>query len=297
MQGTAETRGVDATTTLKQAIVDASGRVREQTGSDEATLEAELLLCHALGIDRARLYQCLNDPIGEATNVFSAYVARRCAHEPTPYITGHREFFGLDLDVSSATLIPRPETETLVEAVIACAKERSNGAHVSIVDVGTGCGTIALAVAKALPHAGVIAIDESAAALELARRNAQRLGLAACIDFRLGDLLDPLTEQVDIIAANLPYVRTADWETLPPEIRDHEPREALDGGPDGLRVIERLLRTASSHLAPRGALFAEIGDGQAANATALAQASFPEATIQIADDLPGKARVLIVHLQ
>jgi release factor glutamine methyltransferase len=173
-----------------------------------------------------------------------------------------------------------------------------------------GCGAIAVALAKHLPQAEIIATDVSSAALALARRNAERHGVAERIRFLQGDLLAPLpnnahpepkpgvsrdsSRRVDVIAANLPYVRTGDFEAAPPEIRDHEPRIGLDGGPDGLRVIERLLDQAPSRLNPGGALFAEIGDEQGDAASRLAAESFPRARVGVMQDLSGLDRVLVV---
>jgi release factor glutamine methyltransferase len=286
-----------AASTIRQALAEGARRIEGDTDSDEATLEAELLLCHALGIGRTRLYQRLNDDAGEAAEEYAALITRRCAHEPTPYITGHRESFEIDFEVSPAALIPRPETETLVEAVIGFATERFGARPFTIADIGVGCGTIAVAVSHALPNARVNATDESADALSLARRNAEKHGVDNRIEFRPGDLLDPLTEAVDIIAANLPYVTTTDWEALPPEIREWEPRAALDGGTDGLRVIEPFLRAAPAHVLPGGAVFAEIGDTQADEIRRIATEAFPEAAIEVKHDLAGKARVLVVRLQ
>ena len=286
---------MNADSTIKEALISAARAIYRDTRSEDASLEAELLLCRALGIDRARLYQRLNDPLGDSAGAFVTLVDRRRGHEPLAYILGRREFFGLGFEVSPAALIPRPETETLVEAVIDFANERFRGIPFVIADVGVGCGTIAVAVAEALPNARVVATDQSVEALTLASRNAETHGVAGRIEFRHGDLLDPLTEPVDVIAANLPYVTTADWERLPPEIRDNEPRAALDGGPDGLRIIERLLREARAYLRPNGALFAEIGDGQGEAASAIAKEVFAGAGVEIVHDLAGKDRVLVVR--
>jgi release factor glutamine methyltransferase len=296
MQGTAETRRATAGHLLREA----ARRIEAHTGSDEGNLEAELLLRHALSVNREQLYLRLAKPLSEGQlRAFEILVQRRLAHEPTAYITGKREFFGLEFEVTPAALIPRPETETLVEALIAFAAKLHAGGHrgppLDIADIGAGCGPIAVAVAHVLPHAHVIAIDQSPDALALAARNARTHGVKSRIEFREGDLLSPLTEPVDIIAANLPYVRTADWQALPPEICEWEPRSALDGGPDGLRVIDRLLREAPAYLNPSGALFAEIGDDQAAAVTALAQGAFPEAEIEVKQDLAARDRVLVVR--
>ena len=286
---------MNADSTLKEALLEAGAAIHRETGSDEASLEAELLLCHALRTDREDLYRRLNDPLAQdEAATFQALMRRRLSREPTAYITGRREFFGLEFEVTPAALIPRPETETLVEAVIHFANERYAGAPFTMADIGVGCGTIAVAVAEALPNARVIATDQSPEALALAERNAARHGLREHVEFRRGDLLQPLGQPVDVIAANLPYVTTADWQALPPEIRDHEPRQALDGGEDGLRVIERLLREAPVRLRPGGALFVEIGDEQGPAATEMAREAFPGAGVEVLPDLAGRDRVLVV---
>ncbi len=285
-------------------------RLLAEAGSDEAELEAELLLRHTLKLDRVHLFQRLHEALTPARERrYRRLLDRRLAHEPTPYITGHKEFFGLDFEVTPAAIIPRPETETLVELAIAFIETRDRGRETGvrrqetqIVDVGVGCGAIAVAIAHALPDARVIAIDVSKRALRLAGRNAVRHGVAGRITFLHGDLLAPLAahpEPVEgragVIAANLPYVRTADWLAEPPEIREREPRRGLDGGPDGLRLIRRLLRQAPAHLAPGGALFTEIGDEQGLAAAAAARSAFPQAKIEVRRDLASFDRVLVVR--
>ena len=282
------------TDTIREALRRASQRLAA-AGSDEASLEAELLLAHALSTDRTHLFQRISDvlPPDHAT-AFEALLGRRLAHEPTAYIIGHREFYGLEFEITPAAIIPRPETETLVELVLGFARERGLAA-LAIADIGVGCGAIAVALSVSLPEAAVIAVDISPEALALARRNAERHGVGARIDFRQGDLLAPLDAPVDAIAANLPYVRSGDLEAGPPEIREHEPRLGLDGGADGLDLIRRLLRDAPRYLSPGGALFAEIGEEQGELARALAAASFPQAQIEVQPDLSGLDRVLVVR--
>lgn len=285
-----------AVVTISEALTRATHRIAA-LGSEEARLEAELLMMHALGADRPHLYQRLTETLDVTDESrFEGLVARRLAHEPVPYITGHREFFGLEFEVSPAALIPRPETETLVEAVVAFARGRSKDVF-TIADVGTGAGVVAVALACELPGVRVIATDVSPEALELAERNAVRHGVAGRIDFRPGDLLEPLDEPVDVIAANLPYVTTGQWEEMPPEIREYEPRLALDGGADGLDAIRRLLVRAPAHLNEEGALFCEIGDWQGESVLRLAEASFPDARTGILKDLAGRDRVLAVYTQ
>jgi release factor glutamine methyltransferase len=288
---------VNANASLKATLIQGAEAIHRDTGSDEASLEAEILLCHALGINRARLYQRLEEPIGEVSHAFAELLRRRRAREPLAYVVGHREFFGLEFDVSPAALIPRPETEILVEAVVIFATERFGAGPFHMVDIGVGCGTIAVSVARALSNARVIATDLSSEALALAGRNAEKHGVASRIEFRNGDLLESLTEPANVLAANLPYVTTSDWEALPPEIRDWEPRAALDGGPDGLRVIERFFRAAPDYLMPGGAIFAEIGDAQGADASRVATEAFPEAAIRVERDLERKDRLLVVQIQ
>ncbi len=271
-------------------------RMLAGAGSQEASLEAELLLAHALNTDRTHLFQRLRDQLApEAQSAFEALLQRRLDHEPTPYILGRKEFYGLEFEVTPAAIIPRSETETLVELVIGFARTRAAGRKTRVADVGVGCGTIAVTLASELPEARVIATDVSPDALALARRNAERHGDAQRIRFLRGDLLEPLDAPVDVIAANLPYVRSDDFEAAPPEIREHEPRLGLDGGLNGLRLIERLLRDAPSRLMPDGALYAEIGEEQGEAARKLAQQSFPQGRIEVKRDLSGLDRVLVVR--
>jgi len=200
------------------------------------------------------------------------------------------------LVVRPAAIIPRPETELVVETALAEGRQiLLRQPKVAIVDVGVGCGAIACAIAAHLPQAQVIAVDAFARALALAQHNAQRLGLAGRIQFLRGDLLKPLPGPVDVIAANLPYVKIDDWRRLPPEIREHEPRRGLDGGPDGLRLIRRLLCQAPPYLSPSGALVLEIGDDQGAAVRELASRAFPEAHIEVRQDLAGLDRLLLIQ--
>ncbi len=263
--------------------------------SEEAGLEAELLLAHALNTDRTHLYQRLRDDLTpQAESAFDALLQRRLAHEPTAYILGHKEFYGLEFEVTPDAIIPRSETETLVELALDCARSASAG-EMRIADIGVGCGAIAVALATALSGIEIVAIDISPQALALARRNAERHTVADRIHLLEGDLLEPLDTPVDVITANLPYVRSGDFEAAPPEINEHEPRLGLDGGPDGLRLIERLLRDAPPHLKPGGALFAEIGEQQGGSARTLAAAAFPHARVEVRQDLSGLDRVLVVR--
>ena len=276
---------------LAQALHEATEAL-QAAGIEDAWLEAEVLLRYTLNLDRAHLYACLQEDLSAGDQaVFHTLLARRLAHEPTAYIVGQREFYSLDLETAPAALIPRPETELLVQEALARARH-SEG--LLIVDVGTGNGAIAVALAVHLRQAALVAIDLSREALALAARNARRHGVESRISFLQADLLAPLAQPVDLIVANLPYVRSEDWEALPPEIREHEPRIALDGGPDGLREIGRLLEQAPSHLRPGGSLLVEMGFLQAAPALALACRCFPGAAARILPDAAGLERLLAV---
>jgi release factor glutamine methyltransferase len=261
-------------------------------------LEAELLLQHALGLNRTQLYQHLRDEMPpDKETAYHDLVWRRLCGEPTPYIIGRTAFSDIELAVTPAAAIPRPETELLVDEASALADKRlQETPSLTVVDVGTGCGAIALALAARLPSLRIIATDISPAALALAQRNAESLGLASSLRFLCGDLLAPLRQPLDIAVANLPYVRSAEWETLPVEIRCHEPREALDGGPDGLRAIERLLRQASPLLRSGAALLLEIAYDQGPPVAALASEVFPESTVEVKKDLASLDRLAIIQL-
>jgi release factor glutamine methyltransferase len=263
-------------------------------------LEAEVLLQHALGFDRTQLYQHLRDempPDKEAA--YHDLIWRRLCGEPTPYIIGRVDFYDIELALAPVAAIPRPETELLVEEALALAlagERPQDTPSLTIVDVGTGCGAIALALAAHLPSAQIIATDISPAALALAQGNAERLGPTSPLRFLCGDLLEPFEQPVDIVVANLPYVRSDDWQRLPVDIRCYEPREALDGGPDGLRVIERLLRQAPPLLRSDAALLLEIGYDQGPPVVALASEVFPEATVEVKKDLASLDRLLVIRL-
>jgi len=278
-----------------QAVLQQAIQALQNAEVDEARLNAELLLAYTLGLDRAAI---LAQPDRQLTpkelTRFRDLVARRVAREPLTYITGHREFFGLDFVVDARVLIPRPETELLVEHALRIARPLPR--LLEIADVGAGSGAIAVTLAVHLPHATVYALDASAGALAVTAENARRHNVAGRVHCGQGDLLAPLAAPVDLIAANLPYVTTGEWTDLLPEIRDNEPRAALDGGPDGLDAIRRLLATAGPFLHPGGALLLEIGASQGAAVTSLARRCFPAADLQLHRDYAGLDRLVIVRL-
>jgi release factor glutamine methyltransferase len=257
-------------------------------------LEAEVLLRHVLGIDRANLYADLHRMLDKVEwAAFSRFIQRRLDREPAAYITGHKEFYGLDLHVAPPVLIPRPETELLVENAIEIAA-RLFPISCLIADVGTGCGAVAVALAANLPHATVYAIDISNAALDVASANCRTHGVQERVILLQGDLLDPLPQSVHMIVANLPYVRESEIRRLSPEISSYEPQVALDGGVDGLDVIRKLLSQAKGKLLGNGSVLLEIGHDQARAVCALARESMPGTSSSVATDLSGLDRVVTI---
>jgi len=257
-------------------------------GIEDASLEGELLLRQALNINRIQLYQSFHSELSPEQQLrLQTLTERRLKGEPSAYINGRREFYGLDFYVNCNTLIPRPETEMLVDKLINLAQDFEQPI---IADIGTGCGAIAVSLAKHLPQAVIYATDISPAALDIARRNAEGHGVADNIRIIEGDLLTPLPEPVDFIAANLPYVRQDDID-----VKGYEPMLALDGGEDGLAVIRRLCNQLNGKLCPGGWLLLEIGQGQSGAVTDLLNNLFPEAEIEITPDLSGIDRIVTMH--
>jgi len=264
---------------------------------DDARIEAELLLMHILGVGRAELYTRLDEPLPpSAMERFWYSVQNRLCHEPTAYILKQCQFYGLDLYIDSRALIPRPETELLVEEVLKFANRHfSSESPFSIAEVGTGSGAIAIAIALHLPGAEIYATDISADALEVARINCQKYKVTEKVHLLLGDMLQPLSESVNIILANLPYVRDGEMDSLSPEIREFEPGIALAGGVDGLDKIRLLLPQARQKILPGGLVLLEIGYGQSAAVTTLIEDYFPSAKVDLIPDLAGIERVVRVE--
>lgn len=260
---------------------------------DRARRDAEALLLHHIGRNRAWLLAHGNEEFGGCTAIgYAALLDRRQRGEPIQYITGETEFYGLPFKVSPAVLIPRPETEHSVETILALCRgiERPR-----IVDVGTGSGAIAVALAHSLPQSQVIAIDISADALEIATQNAEANNLSDRVRFLLGDLLTPaLGEHFDIAVSNPPYVSTNDGSTLDVEVRDHEPETALFAGPDGLAIYRRLIPQALEVLVPGGYIVLEIGYDQCAAIRGLLAAA-GYTNIEFVPDLQGIARVAVAQ--
>ena len=257
--------------------------------AEDAGLDAEVLARHALGWDRAALVSRWREP---APDTFSEHlaglIARRAAREPVAYITGRREFWGLDFEVTPDVLIPRPETELIIEEAIRYAAEVREPAE--IIDVGTGSGCIAIALARQFPSARVTGTDTSHAALEVARRNAERLEVADRLTFLECDLLETATPRADLIVSNPPYVPSGDSLDLQPEVGLHEPAPALFGGPDGLNVVRALLASAAGWLARDGRLITEFGLGQDVALQAAAAAAGWQ-KVRLCKDLQGIPRI------
>jgi release factor glutamine methyltransferase len=280
--------------TLRQALQRASEALASHDIED-ATLEAELLLRHALRMSRTGLYAELGQEFPpDKTETFWQLIGRRLAHEPTAYILGRREFFGLDLYVDHRVLIPRPESELLVEKAIELAPLGSP--RRLLADIGTGSGAIAISLALNLPQSRIYATDASAAALEVAAVNCERHKVADQVWLLQGDMLAPLPQPIDLIVANLPYIEEGALSQLSAEIRWFEPMSALAGGADGLESIGRLLAQAGGKLRPQGCLVLEVGRGQAEAVTSLAESHFPHARVGLAPDLSGMGRTVIVEV-
>jgi len=276
--------------TVLEVIKWTTARFTER-GLDSPRLDAEILAAHALGLSRVQLYVQYDRPLlPDELAAIRALIKRRQAGESVAYVVGKKEFWGLELTVDARVLVPRPDTETLVEEGRMRLDEAAQGAEERIGDVGTGSGAVALALAKVRPAAAVFATDISPDALAVARGNAERLALA--VTFVEGDLTAPLAAHApfSLLVANLPYIPTAELAGLPPEVRA-EPVRALDGGADGLDLVRRLIADAPALLRSGGALALEIGAGQAA-ATAALMTAGGFADVRSRRDLAGIDRVV-----
>ena len=263
---------------------------------DDACFEAELLLRHLLGISKAQLYCEPERMLTKEEMINLQYlVKRRLSHEPAAYILRCCEFYGIDFYIDQRALVPRPETELLVEEAIRFAHHHSSSGDKFIVaDVGTGSGAVAISLAIALPKARVYAMDISASALQVANINCQRYQVNEQVTLLQGDLLEPLPEPVDVIVANLPYIKIGELKTLSPEITNFEPTIALDGGEDGLDKIRSLLDQTPGEIRPQGCLLLEIGQEQDKVVTSLVNSCFPQASIELIPDLSNINRVIKV---
>lgn len=262
--------------------------------------EAEVLLQHCLGINKVQLYMEPGTELKpEEESRFSQYLNRRMHLEPAPYISGRTEFFGLEFFVDSSVLIPRPESELLVEKVLKHIRDKDGNSQVSllIADIGTGSGCLVIALSMSLPHCKALAIDISRESLKIARRNVLRHNVHSQIELIQGDLLSALEiPKLDIIVANLPYISFGEYEKLSGDGLKYEPTIALLGGSDGLFYIKSLLAQASEKLNQGSCLFLEAGAGQAPVVAEMARKYFVGAQVEIFRDLGGVERVVKVYL-
>jgi len=282
---------------LREALQSATQTLR-RAGIAYASVEAELLLGHILGMSKTQLY---TEPERSLTSVETEQlchlVRRRLDHEPTAYILGHCEFYGIDFYIDYHTFIPRPETELLLEQAVELAHHISQqGKRITIADVGTGCGAIAISLALALPQAKIYATDISAPALQVAEMNCRRHAVNSRVELLQGNLLEPLSQPVDMIVANLPYIKSCEFKDLSPEIRNFEPTTALAGGEEGLGKIQQVLEQMPGKLNYGGCFLLEIGKGQGREVTSLIKSYFPQASIELISDLGDIERVVKVGL-
>ena len=256
-------------------------------GIDNARLEAEWLLCAVTGLDRVGLYLQFDKPLNESELAgYREKIARRAKREPLQHILGSQEFFGLEYDVTPDVLVPRHETEVLVSEAFAWYPDA-----VTILDIGTGSGCIAVSLKNMFTKAAVTATDISETALVVARRNAEKHG--AAVEFLAGSLFAPVAgRSFDLIVSNPPYIPSADIESLDQEVRDYDPRTALDGGKDGLDVYRALIPAAVSCLKPDGWLLVEVGAGQADNVVQLYRNTACFSEPRVSPDPAGITRVV-----
>ncbi|CAN5122955.1 peptide chain release factor N(5)-glutamine methyltransferase [soil metagenome] len=278
--------------TIKSLLAWTANYLKDK-GIDTPRLEAELLLAHALVCKRIDLIVRYDEePPETARTVFRELVKRRAEHWPTAYLIGLREFFLLQFEVSPAVLIPRPDTETLLMSVLDNVKGSP-----SILDLGTGSGILAVSLAHKLKTATVTAVDISPDALDIAKANAKRHGVQDRVTFLHGDLFAPLPDNVlfDCIVSNPPYVTSSEWATLDEEVREHEPKLALDGGPDGLAFYRRIANDAVKYLKPGGLLCVEIGNTQDESVRTLFDAADGLSVVKSVKDAAGRPRVVIAR--
>jgi release factor glutamine methyltransferase len=247
-------------------LLDWTGGYLESRGVDSPRLAAEMLLAQVLGVGRVKLYMDLDRPASPLERAaYRELVERAAAHEPVQYLVGKAHFFSMELAVNGDVLIPRPSTETLVEHVIQHARRTPGFAQPAVADIGTGSGAIAIAVARHLPEARVIATDPSAKALEVAKDNARRLEVADRVEFRRGRFFEPLLgERFTYVLSNPPYISDARWKEVAANVKDYEPTDALRAGAEGLDCLRVLVEGACDYLADPGQLVLEIASDQAA---------------------------------
>lgn len=266
-------------------------------GVESSRLDAEHLLAHAVGVDRLQLYLQFERPLTSTElDAYRPLLKRRAAREPLQYILGRQPFRELELEVTPGVLIPRPETEVLVDRVLSEVADDARGRGAAL-DIGTGTGAIALSLAFEGSFASVVATDVDEGALRLARRNAESVGMGGRIDLRAGSLFEPLRpgERFDVIVSNPPYVAERDEDLLEPEVVDWEPRQALFAGPDGLDVLHRIVGCAGEHLRSGGLLALEVGAGQAKLVANMLNGGASYDAVTVLRDYAGKERFVFAR--
>ena len=295
MSGALEARETAETWTVLRTMLWSADYLKTK-GVASARLDAEYLLAHVLGVGRLEMYLQHERPLSSRElDTFRPLLKRRAKREPLQYVLGRQAFRTLDLEVGPGVLIPRPETEQLVEAVLGWASERHGLVG---LDVGTGSGAIALSLLSEGPFERFVGTDVSGAALAVAARNRHALGMAERLDLRAGGVFDPIEagERFDVVVSNPPYVAEVDRADLAPEIVDWEPVEALFGGSDGLAVIRSIVEGAGAVLRPEGLLALEVGAGQAGAVASLVEQSGGYGQVTIRKDLAGKERIVMAVL-
>lgn len=276
---------------MRRRIADTLRRA----GIESPALDARLLVGHALGLGHAQLASAAAQVLSASDiAAIEALAARRLAHEPVARIVGRKEFWGLELQLADATLVPRPETETVVEAALAAIGETSaRNAPLRIVDLGTGTGAILFALLHELPQAFGVGIDVDPRAVATARDNAHMLGLQGRCCFAVSDFAAALRGAFDLVVSNPPYIATSELPRLAPEVRDYDPPRALDGGKDGLDCYRRIAAEAARLLAPNGRVVLEIGAGQSAPVSGIFETAGLVAAAPARPDLAGIPRALV----
>jgi len=279
-------------------ILQWAGSYLKNRGVDSSRSAAEILLAHALGTDRLHLYTHHDEPLEKPElSLFKTFIQRRIQREPVAYIVGHKGFWSVDIAVDSAVLIPRPETERLVEAALTCLAGRYAGTVADVLDLGTGSGAIVAAMACETRAHRFFASDISPKAIAIARHNVMAAGVAENVHFFVGDWLDAVHPDsiFDLIVSNPPYIATMEWSELQPEIVRYEPRLALDGGGDGLRCYRAIIGTAYHHLKPGGTLMMEIGCRQREAVQQIMEQSGVYDAYECLKDYSGLDRVVVMR--
>jgi release factor glutamine methyltransferase len=291
---------LDRSSDVGRALLAAARRLRE-SGSDSPQLDSAILMAHVLGVSKGWLYAHPNRPLATEEIVrFEELVRRRMRHEPVAYLVDFKPFYGLDITVDRRVLIPRPETELLVDRVLEYLQRHAReGISLKVADIGVGSGAISVALAVNVPGLVVYAIDISEDALCVAAQNVWRYGVGDQVQLIPGNLVDALPEPVDVLVANLPYVASGDLAGLSPQVREYEPLLALDGGPDGLEVIRAFFATLAGPgrervLQQGGRIYLEIGWNQGEAVRSLVQQALPDAGVDVLVDYAGLDRIVLV---